>query len=100
MTRDKVYKLIDEERDYQESLQKDRRRCRKNPQHSVGDYLVMLSEYVDRAKAAWVNHPGDWAALDIIRKCAGICVNCMENHKTPPRINHYKATDETNTKTN
>lgn len=86
MDRKNVYCLIDGEREYQEMLQRDSLRCRSDPKHSVGDYLVMLKAYVDRAMEAWVASPGDTLAMDNVRKVAGIAVNCMEHHTAPVRV--------------
>lgn len=82
MNRLLVYKLIDGERDYQDSLTPDRT---DGSDKTVGDYLVMLKYYTDAALAAWTTSPGTAASLDIIRKCAGICVHCMEDHEAPER---------------
>lgn len=82
MNREDVYKLIDGERDYQDSLGANRTDGR---QHSVGEYLVMLDTYLRRAFDAWTGNPGDSAALDEVRKIAGIAVHCMEDYDTPSR---------------
>ena len=84
MQRADVYKLIDGERDYQDSLGPDRRLPSEVP-HSVGDYLVMLDTYLRKAKNAWTYCPGVTAALDQIRKIGAIAVHCMEDHEAPPR---------------
>jgi len=80
--RRQVYKLIDGERNYQETLPASRTDGR---QHTAGEFLVMLQHYVNKAVEAWTLNAGDEAALDQIRKCAGICVHCMEDHGAPPR---------------
>lgn len=82
MKRSDVYKLIDGERDYQDALPSDRTDGRK---HTVGEFMIMLQYYMDKAVEAWTTNAGDEKSLDVIRKIAGICVNCMENHDTPPR---------------
>jgi hypothetical protein len=76
-TRQQVYAAIDTERDYQDSLPPNRTDGR---QHTVGDYILMMEEYVALARVSWVNQSGDYAALDVIRKVAGIAVRCMEEH--------------------
>ena len=83
MQRADVFKLIDGERDYQDGLQPDRT---DGSDKTVGEYLVMLQYYVDEAVAAWTTTAGPDSALDMIRKCAGICVHCMEDHEAPPRF--------------
>jgi hypothetical protein len=85
--REDVYIAIDTERAYQDSLGADRCAFEQGRMrnHSVGDHLVMLNEYVRRALEAWVNNPGDEQALHVIRKVAGIAVRCMERHGAPMR---------------
>lgn len=82
MDRKQVFELIDGEREYQDSLGLDRTDGR---QHSVGEYLVMLEVYLRRAFDDWTNNSGDSAALDEIRKVAGIAVHCMEDYGAPNR---------------
>jgi len=82
MKRQDVYKLIDGERAYQDSLSSTRTDGRN---HVVGEYIVMLQHYMQKAIDAWTMNPGDTEALKVIRKMAGICVKCMENFDTEPR---------------
>jgi hypothetical protein len=84
MIREDVYKLIDGERDYQDKLGPDRRDPTE-VNHSVGDYLVMLSTYLRRAQDDWTNYPGVYEALDEIRKIGAIAVRCIEEHGAPLR---------------
>ncbi len=87
-TREEVYAAIDTERAYQDRLGPERAEFDETGHirdHSVGDYLVMLQVYVDRAFRAWTDNPGDAAALDVLRKVAGIAVHCMEDHGAPRR---------------
>lgn len=85
MERNEVYKLIDGERDYQDSLPPSRTDGRN---HTVGEFMVMLQYYMNKAIEGWTMTPNDKGALDNIRKIAGICVHCMEHHETPKRNNH------------
>jgi hypothetical protein len=82
MKREDVYRLIDGERAYQDSLSSNRTDGRE---HTVGEFMIMLQYYMDKAVEAWTMNAGDAKALNEIRKIAGICVNCMENHWTEPR---------------
>lgn len=82
-TRDQVYAAIDTERAYQDALPPTR--TDTQGEHSVGEHLVLLKEYVDRALKAWVDNPGDDPALHVVRKVAGIAVRCMEQHGAPKR---------------
>lgn len=87
MNRTEVYKLIDGEREYQQKLAevRDWSESDRNHAQSVGDFITLLDVYVQRAQAAYADNPGNTAALDVIRKIAGIAVYCMELHETPPR---------------
>lgn len=82
MTREEVYHLINGERDYQDHLSSERT---DGTQHSVGDYVTMLTYYVSKLQEAWTMNPGTTQALDVMRKCAGIAVHCMEDHGAPAR---------------
>lgn len=82
MTRKEVYELVDGEREYQNNLPGFRT---DGKQHTVGDYVTMLTHYVNKLHEAWTMNPGNQAALDVMRKCAGITVRCMEEHGAPPR---------------
>lgn len=94
MKREEVYKLIDGERDYQTKVEHDSSRTEMvfdgvpRP-HSVGEYMILLHYYLGKADEAWVMNAGDTAALDVIRKIAGISVHCMEDHDAPARGWHH-----------
>lgn len=79
-----VFKAIVTERKYQDSLPATRREHRIMP---LGEELLLLKEYLDRAIKNWTDAPGanpDIAKHDI-RKLAGICVRALENHGAPMR---------------
>ena len=82
MKRKDVYKLIDGERDYQDSLGDDRT---DGKTRTICDELVLLQVYVHRALEVWTDTPGDVETREIVRKIAGIAIRCMENHDTPKR---------------
>lgn len=88
MERNEVYKLIDGERDYQKNLTAVRKWTEeeRNPAQSVGDFITLLDVYVHRAQVAYADEPGNTAALNVVRKIAGIAVMCMEEHGAPERI--------------
>ena len=90
MTRKDVYALIDGERDYQDNLLAQRifdgGFGGPSDAHSVGAYITMLSHYVNKLQEAWTTNKGDQAALEVMRKCAGIAVHCMEDHGAPARV--------------
>jgi hypothetical protein len=77
MIRKEVYEIIDSERNYQDNLGPYKTDGRL---HTVGDYLTMLSVYVDKAQNSYIFNSGDKEALEEIRKIAGICVLCMEKY--------------------
>lgn len=77
LNRRKVYRIIDTEREYQESLGDDRTDHRK---HTVSGYVVMFQHYLQKAHEQWTIHPGDEYCLDVVRKLAAITVHCMEDH--------------------
>lgn len=79
--RSDVYWAIDGERDYQDS----KWRRPDDKVMTVGEHLVLLEEYIQRARQAWTDNVGDAAALEVIRKVAAIAVRCMELHGAPRR---------------
>lgn len=83
MKRDEVFDLVSAERDYQNSLSSART---DGSTKSVGDYITMLSYYVNKMQEAWTVNAGNTPALDIMRKCAAIAVHCMEDHGAPSRF--------------
>lgn len=89
MTRSTVYKLIDGERDYQDSLGPDRKRD-PGPEISLtqAEFFTLLRVYLGRAEEEWVQNPGEYveAAQDHVRKLAAICVQSMEKYGAPPRV--------------
>lgn len=79
-TRQEVYEAIDGERDYEDELWPQNGE-RDNPRLTVGEFLLLIEEYVDKARKDWtVESRPENATLKGIRKIAGIAVNCMENH--------------------
>ncbi len=85
-SRQEVYQAIDQaidsEREYQNRLSANRTDGRK---HTPGEFLTMLRVYVNKADVAWTENAGDEATLEIMRKIAGIAVNCMETWGAPKR---------------
>lgn len=77
MNRKDVIKLIDEERDYQDSLGSNRTDGRI---HSVAEDLVLMEVYLQKSFAEWANNPGDYAALKQIKKVAALAIRCLESN--------------------
>lgn len=90
MKRESVYKLIDGERAYQVEQWGS-----PEHKHEVGAWLTLLRAYLYKADIAWTENRGDEAALDIIRKIAGIAVACMEQHGAPHRKTRIELANET-----
>jgi hypothetical protein len=84
-TREQVFDAISSEREYQaQVIAPDANICGTIPK-SVGDYLTMLSSYMNKTLDVWTNTPGNVASLHMVRKIAGIAVKCMEQHGAPFR---------------
>ncbi len=83
LRREKVYSILNGERDYQEERAKE---FGWDPKHSTGDFLLMMGEYLDRARAAYcMPSGGHEKALDCLRKVTALGVACMEIHGAPRR---------------
>ena len=83
MDRSKVYKIIDGERDYQDSLNPD---WLHDGKPTIEGELLMMEEYLKYARTTWVTTYGDEkAGLEEMRKVVGIAIRCFENHGVPER---------------
>lgn len=88
MERTEVYKLIDGERAYQDSLGADRRR---SPGPDIlltqAEFFTLMRVYLTRAEEAWAGNPGEYVdgAQANIRKVAALCVQSMEKYGAPAR---------------
>lgn len=72
-----IITAIDGERAYQMDLNEN------DAGMSVEAELLLLEEYIARARQTWTatfGDPTEKATRDCIRKIAGIAVRCMENH--------------------
>lgn len=87
--RSAVYTAIDSEREYQdEKWRENAGLVEGQPPRELAGELLMIEEYVARARKAWTDTPREQEAAvvtDIIRKIAGIAVRAMENHGAPGR---------------
>ena len=83
-SRDRVYDVIDGERDYQDDVWSSADKTLLTP----GEYLILFEEYVTKARAAWVKEHGDENLRNNFRKLAGIAVQAMERHGAIPREYH------------
>jgi hypothetical protein len=78
-----VISAIDGELAYQNSMINTERAGDRD--NGVAGQLVTLSDYVRHAEAAWTQNNTDLPALDVIRKCAGICVRALILYGCPVR---------------
>lgn len=60
---------------------------------TVPEELLLLEEYIGRARTAWVDLPDDNPALHVVRKVAAIALRCLANHECPERYIPSCATD-------
>jgi len=84
--RSEVYAAIDGERSYQDGLwPQDGTPDAPNPL-TIGEFVLMLEEYAAKARAEWIaEKKPEQKTLHMVRKIAGIAVNCMEQHGAPTR---------------
>jgi hypothetical protein len=78
--RAEVYSLISSERDYQDQIYSGV----DNDSRQVGDFLSLMSAYVQDATTEFVRRTA--TALDRLRKVAALGVRCMEIHGAIPRV--------------
>lgn len=83
MKRGKIFGVITGERMYQDAQQEGGRFEKKV--HTVGEELLLMKRYLDKAIAKYTDNFGDAPALHGIRKVAALAVRCMENHGALPR---------------
>lgn len=84
MEREDVYKLIDGERDYQDSKWPEPRPMDDNIT-PVAAWILYMEHHIQQAKFQ-IYILDESAALEHIRKIAGLGVACMEHNTTKPRI--------------
>lgn len=94
-SREKVYDVIDGERDYQNAGQGNAS-PHVNSSHTAGKLtpeggLVCLEHILSEARATWYKPGGDKVMMPLIRKIAGVAVQLMENYGAQPREYHVPA---------
>lgn len=82
-TRGKVFGIITGERKYQDAQYKDE--IFEKEVHTVGEELLLMKVYLDKAIAKYAKDFGDASSLHGIRKVAALAIRCMENHGALPR---------------
>lgn len=87
MKREQVYAAIDGEREYQDRVwgQSSEGGRPGNGFRTVDAYAAYLQRYQNVLIEVVGTSDDDNKKLDIIRKIAGLCVVCMEQHGAPER---------------
>ncbi len=83
MKREDVYKVIDSERDYQDTKWGG---AEHDSKHSVGDFLVYMRNYLTQAEKAYSTELDATGALNALRKVTALGVACMEHNPTEKRF--------------
>ena len=79
LTPQEVFEVIQTERAYQERDKVDKDwNHRGKP--SIEAEMLMMEEYLSKARTAWTTSPNKSEALDVLRKVVGIGFRCFENH--------------------
>jgi len=73
-----VWNAILKERDYQDGLRE--RSVFEQGEVSVGEEVLMIHRYAHLAEEAYTDNHGTFAARDVVRKIAAMCVRCLETH--------------------
>ena len=82
MHRKEVYKIIDQEREYQ-SLKWNERTTDSNGFHSITEFLVFIRDYTEEAlhaESRMDEKSADEFATHNVRKIAALAVACMEQN--------------------
>jgi hypothetical protein len=76
MERQEVYKVIDDERDYQDTKWPKQ----QHGNHEVEAYLLYMEHYLSEARRAVSTSDGTSGALEQMRKVVALGVACFEKH--------------------
>lgn len=79
---EKVYKLIDKEREYQDALPQHNKEL--DAKHSVADWVIYMEKLVAGAKECIYNID-ELGAMGFVRKATATGIAAMENKTTPSR---------------
>lgn len=85
--RNDVYKAIDSERDYQQSKWGNTLSGGRpgNGDRSVDEFILYISGYSNDLVNLGSHFADTNEKLEFVRKVAGLCVACMEQHGAPHR---------------
>lgn len=86
MTRQDAFRLIDHERQYQDTRWPKPTHC-----HSATEYLVYIQHQINQAFAHVSTENGEAGALSHVRNIAALAVAAMEDHGAPDRDPLVKA---------
>lgn len=78
---------IEGELNYQHSIVSDNE---YNPIASVAEEILMMEEYLQKARTSFTSNTGDKAALDQLRKVTAMGIRAMINHGSVERKNPYR----------
>lgn len=81
MNRQEVYRIIDNERDYQDGIwgpQHDKH-------HEVESYVLYMEDYLNKARHELSHKSGVYSGLDMLRKVVALGIACFESHGVPER---------------
>lgn len=85
MDRLEVYKLIDTEREYQNTVRRiNEKETRNDNEKSVSDFILYINRTLNKAEDS-IYSLDEINAMGYIRKIAGLAVAAMEAFETPPR---------------
>lgn len=87
-SRSNVYAAIDTERTYQVQRWHPPGESTGDAEHELDAWLLYILDYAQRAVREGSSQPNEnpTSVLDVVRKVAGLCVACMEQHGAPRRI--------------
>jgi hypothetical protein len=73
---------IEREREYQDATSA---KWNHKGKPTIGEELLMMEEYLAKARETWCSSSDKTATLGVLRKVAGIAARCFENHGVPLR---------------
>lgn len=86
MTRGNVFRAINDEREFQNSLIADPSRPDMIPDLHVGDTLAAIQVNLNKALSAWyIGSMPHQDTMKYLRKIAALCVQAGENYGMPTR---------------
>jgi hypothetical protein len=85
MERKEVYRSIDTERNYQDTVRKEREQDVDDSQKSISDFILYMEHYLSIAKHN-VYNLDEHEAMNSIRKVIALGVAAGEVFEMPPRI--------------